>query len=504
MLPSSVPKYSCLVTASAHALWRCPLRQCLLLLLLCSCSHSPSPAVPEAKLPPVRDLLPQPGLELVAHKLLSGKALQADYRQAVKLIPSFHLQLAARRDTLSTTDAARLQTILHPIINWIQSQATKGDASARLILGYSYWKGLGVLPDNQQAQQWLEKSGAQGNAMATWQLALLQLESKQHDAVTTVASAAKSGIPEARLLYGEINRDGISTPQNYSLARQWFNKAAQDRLPLAQLNMGLMTLYGMGGAQNFEQARQFLLQASPSRREADYWLARLGIEGYGPEVSAATIHQWLLNSLESQASRESTTLLGYTDAVRHDYGAACSLFQRNTPRDPLAAHNLGTLCFTGLGTPPDYQTSLLYLQTGAEYGLVASMKLLGYLCLNGLGTPERPEQAWHWFFKAATLGDAWSAWAAGLLLEAGHGVSPDPVAAYAWQSVALAWGWTTGAGRRDALAASMDRQALMQGQKLAQKFFNDYNYQRGVPVPYLVYPIPDAASNSDAMTDKQN
>ncbi len=464
--------------------------------LLTGCSHHRTDSTPRISSPPPESAshtLHQPSPELVAHKLFSGKALQSDYRQTLPLIPSLHQQIEARKDTLSQTDAARLQPLLHPMISWIRQQAVQGNANARLMLGYCTWKGLGVLPDTAQGLEWLQKSSAQGNAMATWQLALLRMELKKPNTSDSIASAARAGIPEACLLYGEINRDGINIPQNYATARRWFEKSATASQPLAQLNMGLMNIYGMGGAQNFDIARQYLTNALAHHKESAYWLARMAIDGYGPVTTPETIHAWLLNSLESQASRESTTLLGYVNARNRDFESAASLFQRNIPLDPLASHNLGTLYFIGLGVAPDYASALLFLETGANYGLLSSMRLAGYLYLNGLGTPTTPERAWHWFYKGATLGDAWSAWATGLLLETGFGVPADLVSAYAWQSVALAWGWTTGAGRRDALAARLDRHALTQGQKLAQKIFNDYNYQRTAPVPYLIHRIQMAS-----------
>ena len=447
---------------------------------------SPAPAKPDT-------VLPQPTPELVAHKLFSGQALQSDYRQALTLIPAFHQQITARKDTLSQTDAARLKPLLHPVLNWVHQQAIQGDANARLMFGYCSWKGLGTLPNAKQGLNWLSKSSAQGNAMATWQLALLRMEFKKPDTVDTIARAARAGIPEASLLYGEINRDGINIPRNYMTARQWFEKAAQSSQPLSQLNMGLMNIYGMGGSQNFDIARQYLSNALAHHKEAAYWLARMAIGGYGPVATTETIHNWLLNSLESQSSRESTTLLGYINASSSDYDSAANLFQRNSPLDPLACHNLGTLYFIGMGVPPDYTSALQFLETGANSGLLPSMRLAGYSYLHGLGTPVTPERAWLWFYKGATLGDAWSAWAAGLLLETGYGVQADVVSAYAWQSVALAWGWTAGAGRRDALAARLNRQSLMQGQKLAQKIFNDYNYQRTTPAPYLIHQIQIAS-----------
>lgn len=105
-------------------------------------------------------------------------------------------------------------------MQFLQTQAVRGNAEAQNKLGKLYFLGQGVPQNNTTAREWFEKSAAQGNADAQNNLGFLY-EKAQGD---------------------------------YAKAREWYEKAAAQRHAAAQSNLGWLYAYGRGVPQDHVRA----------------------------------------------------------------------------------------------------------------------------------------------------------------------------------------------------------------------------------------------------------
>lgn len=149
-------------------------------------------------------------------------------------------------------------------IHWDRKAADLGDPSAMMMLGYAYRDGQSVAIDPKQALHWFSKSFEAGNRRAAlqigrlyfhdldnpaeglrWlnrgaeesdvgcQLELAFLNSEPRFGLHNLADAFKwyqvlaidHNEPRAMLALARHYRDGISVPQDTSLARQWAKRA---------------------------------------------------------------------------------------------------------------------------------------------------------------------------------------------------------------------------------------------------------------------------------------
>jgi TPR repeat protein len=73
---------------------------------------------------------------------------------------------------------------------------------------------------------------------------------------------AVQGNPGAQFNLGQLYLKGHGVPQDYVLARQWFEKAAVQGQAAAQYNLGLLYDSGQGVPQDYLQARQWYAKAA--------------------------------------------------------------------------------------------------------------------------------------------------------------------------------------------------------------------------------------------------
>jgi uncharacterized protein len=100
-------------------------------------------------------------------------------------------------------------------------------------------------------------------------------------------SKAELGDPAAQYDLGERHHDGLGVGRDYTLALNWFMRAAAQGHAKAQLNAGLMLFLGRGSV--------------PDRAEAVKWLV-LAVEGGEPKAHAAL--ERISRRLEVEVVRE--------------------------------------------------------------------------------------------------------------------------------------------------------------------------------------------------------
>jgi len=154
-----------------------------------------------------------------------------------------------------TRDYPQALLLLHPL-------AERGEAAAQYTLGQMYRRGRGFIVSVPEA------------------LPLLQ-------------QAAAANYAPAWVALGEMYETGEGVAQDLEAARQWYKQAAEAGNAKAQLHLGVHFIRIEDG-RDFAQAAAWLkLAAQQNEAEAQYFLARLLLDGHGVERDRAAAMVWL-------------------------------------------------------------------------------------------------------------------------------------------------------------------------------------------------------------------
>ena len=138
-------------------------------------------------------------------------------------------------------DYAQALLLLHPL-------AEQGEPVAQYTLGQMYRRGRGFIPSLAEALPWLQQ-------------------------------AASAKYPPAQIALGQMYEAGEGVPQDLEAAAQWFQKAAESGSAKAQLQLGVHYIRIEAG-RDFDQAATWLKRAAQQNEpEAQYFLARLLLDG---------------------------------------------------------------------------------------------------------------------------------------------------------------------------------------------------------------------------------
>jgi len=192
---------------------------------------------------------------------------------------------------------------------------------------------------------------------------------------------------------GNLYLNGRGVPQDYELARQWYEKAA-----------------AIGDSRGMEiLARdRYEKAAATGDSEAMYNLGLSYKEGRMLGADFAKAHEWF----------EKAAIAGNTRAMV----------------------SLGFLYQEGRGTAPDYIQARKWFEKAKAAGDAGGKFGLGYLYMIGGGVAKDYTQARKWFMKAAAAGNAEAMRYLGILYENGEGVAKDPAQAQKWYQKASAAG----------------------------------------------------------------
>ena len=75
------------------------------------------------------------------------------------------------------------------------------------------------------------------------------------DTITQLITKAEDGLVEEQFQLGLMYSHGQGVKQDYSKAREWWEKAAKQEYADAQYNLGLMYATGKGVKQDYSKAR---------------------------------------------------------------------------------------------------------------------------------------------------------------------------------------------------------------------------------------------------------
>jgi hypothetical protein len=215
--------------------------------------------------------------------------------------------LPAQQKPYSTN---RMATILHlPMLtpsDWqaLFSEADSGNAEAQYWLGRIYGQGRLLPIDAKKSAHWFQKSAEQGYAPAEYAVCLMQSNREEREREQCMWRAAEKGVPEAQFWIGvaydqrgwfgvtdkqeafnwfkrsaehdyvdaeaELGRcyeDGAGAEQDYPLAAEWYQKAAEHVPNLGgagqgRNDLGLLYMAGLGVPKDYVQAYRWFSLAS--------------------------------------------------------------------------------------------------------------------------------------------------------------------------------------------------------------------------------------------------
>ncbi|MCI9330685.1 MAG: sel1 repeat family protein [Oscillibacter sp.] len=190
-------------------------------------------------------------LEILPQSVGYGEVL--GYRQAAALFYDDDVTQAEKREAVRTLEQL-----------W-----DKGFTSAAYHLGKAYRDGLGVLPDDEKAEEWFRCSAAIGNVKSQYALGkLLQEQGRLSEAVAWYEHACKSDSQYAQYSLGKMYFLGNGVSKDVSRAIQLLTSSANQGNQYAQYVLGKLCLQGK--------------EVEKNPGAAEYWLTLSAVQGNAP------------------------------------------------------------------------------------------------------------------------------------------------------------------------------------------------------------------------------
>ena len=155
-------------------------------------------------------------------------------------------------------------------------------------LGKCWRDGLGVLPDDEKAELWLQRSAEAGHDFSQYALGkLLQSQKRIDEAVSWYEKAAAQGNSHAAYQLGKLYLQGEQVPKDVAKALEYLTQAAEQGSQYAQYTLGKLYLMGEDMSQDREQAYSWLWEsASQGNEYAQFLLDHLS-DSHRPNVLLA-------------------------------------------------------------------------------------------------------------------------------------------------------------------------------------------------------------------------
>lgn len=143
-----------------------------------------------------------------------------------------------------------------------------GFTVAAHLLGKCWRDGMGVLPDDEQAELWFRRAAEAGHDFSQYALGkLLQRQKRMEEAVSWYEKAAAQGNPYAAYRLGKLYLEGTDVPKDIAKAVEYLRDAAQEGNQYAQYTLGKLYLTGEDVSQDREQAYSWFWEAASQGNE---------------------------------------------------------------------------------------------------------------------------------------------------------------------------------------------------------------------------------------------
>ena len=152
-------------------------------------------------------------------------------------------------------------------------------------LGKCWRDGLGVLPDDEQAELWFRQGAEAGYDFSQYALGrLLEEQKRTEEAVTWYEKAAAQGNPAAAYRLGKLYLQGELVPKDVPKALEYLTASARQGSSFAQYILGKLYLMGKDVEQDREKAyRWFEMSAEQGNSYAQFFLDHTG-ESQSPHL----------------------------------------------------------------------------------------------------------------------------------------------------------------------------------------------------------------------------
>ena len=170
-----------------------------------------------------------------------------EYRQAAALLCDDDVTWAEKREAVKTLE-----------LLW-----DKGFIAAAYHLGKACRDGLGVLPDDEKAEEWFRRSAAIGDAQPQYALGkFLQRQGRKGEAALWYERACESGNQYAQYLLGKMCLLGDGVPKDIERAVWLLRGSANQGNQYAQYVLGKLYLQGKEVGQDQDAAEYWLTQSA--------------------------------------------------------------------------------------------------------------------------------------------------------------------------------------------------------------------------------------------------
>ena len=179
-------------------------------------------------------------------------------------------EVLSRWDSTETEKAKQVQAL--------EQLWEDGFPAAAHQLGRCWRDGLGVFPDDEQAELWFHRGAEAGCEFSQYALGrLLETQKRAEEAVTWYEKAAAQGNPAAAYRLGKLYLQGELVSKDVPKALEYLTASAGQGSPFAQYILGKLYLMGKEVEQDREEAyRWFQASAQQGNLYAQFFLDHFG------------------------------------------------------------------------------------------------------------------------------------------------------------------------------------------------------------------------------------
>ena len=306
---------------------------------------------------------------------------------------------------------------------------TSGITSVQQLLGTSYYYGLGVEADSEEAVSQLTKAADQGDAIAMYLLGNAYAsgtgasrdEAKAKEmyakfiAVGEADSGENAGSGRIQAYLADCYAYGKGTEKNVDKAAAAAEKAASADLTAFDM-VKLADSYVEGAFTKTDDTADTAEAADTTAAEA---AAEGETEAETPAIPAEAeeLYAKALDSIKALADagnvKAKTALgdyyFGGYAGIAQDYTKALELYtEAGEKGDADAQAQVGYIYQYGCGVDPDYEKAMEWNNRAAQQGNAQGQAQIGWLYQQGLGVTQNLDEAGRWYTRAADQGNKWA------------------------------------------------------------------------------------------------
>lgn len=306
---------------------------------------------------------------------------------------------------------------------------TSGITSVQELLGTSYYYGLGVEADSEEAVSQLTKAADQGDAIAMYLLGNAYAsgtgtsrdEAKAKEmyakfiAVGEADSGENAGSGRIQAYLADCYAYGKGTEKNVDKAAAAAEKAASADLTVFDM-VKLADSYVEGVFTKTDDTADTAEAADTTAAEA---AAEGETEAETPAIPAEAeeLYAKALDSIKTLADAGNVKAkkalgdyyFGGYAGIAQDYAKALELYtEAGEKGDADAQAQVGYIYQYGCGVDPDYEKAMEWNNRAAQQGNAQGQAQIGWLYQQGLGVTQNLDEAGRWYTRAADQGNKWA------------------------------------------------------------------------------------------------